>query len=90
LQLHPTGRQALEMTAEYYPDIVLRISICRSWNGLTAAGQILKIAPGTGCIIISGERDPETIQDAMSYGNTGISVKPFTVDELAMAIEASQ
>jgi YesN/AraC family two-component response regulator len=81
------GRQALEMTAEYYPDIVLMDINMPLMDGLTAAGQILKVAPGTGCIIISGERDPETIRDAMSMGIREYLIKPFTVDELAAAIE---
>jgi len=81
------GRQALEMTTQYYPDIVVMDINMPIMDGLTAAGQILKIAPDIGCIIISGERDSETIQDAMSLGIEEYLIKPFTVDELAMAVE---
>ena len=81
------GRQAFEMAAEYRPDIILMDINMPLMDGLTAAGQILKIAPGTGCIIISAERDPETVHDAVSIGIQEYLIKPFTVDELAAAIE---
>ena len=81
------GRQALEMTTEHHPDIVLMDINMPIMDGLTAAGQILKIAPDIGCIIISGERDPETIREAMSIGIQEYLIKPFTIDELESAVE---
>jgi YesN/AraC family two-component response regulator len=81
------GRQALEMVGEHHPDIVLMDINMPIMDGLTAARQILKSAPDIGCIIISGERDPETIRDAMSIGIQEYLIKPFTIDELATAVE---
>ena len=81
------GRQALEMVGEHHPDIVLIDINMPIMDGLTAAGQILKIAPDIGCIIISGERDPETIREAMSIGIQEYLIKPFTIDELESAVE---
>ena len=81
------GRQALEMAAEHHPDIVLMDINMPIMDGLTATGQILKIAPDIGCIIMSGERDPETIRDAMAIGIQEYLIKPFTIDELESAIE---
>jgi YesN/AraC family two-component response regulator len=81
------GRQALEMTREHLPDIVLMDINMPIMDGLTAAGQILKIAPDIGCIIISGERDPETIREAMTIGIQEYLIKPFTIDELESAVE---
>ena len=81
------GRQALEMTTEHHPDIVLMDINMPIMDGLTAAGQILKIAPDIGCIIISGERDPETIRDATTIGIQEYLIKPFTIDELESAVE---
>jgi len=81
------GRQALEMTAQYYPDIVVMDINMPIMDGLTAAEQIQKITPDIGFIIISGERDSETIHDAKSLGIEEYLIKPFTVDELAMAVE---
>ena len=81
------GRQALEMAAEHHPNIVLMDINMPIMDGLTAAGQILKIAPDIGCIIISGERDPETIREAMSIGIQEYLIKPFTIEELESAVE---
>ena len=81
------GRQALEMAAEHHPDIMLMDINMPIMDGLTAARQILKITPDIGCIIMSGERDPETIRDAMSVGIQEYLIKPFTIDELEAAVE---
>jgi YesN/AraC family two-component response regulator len=81
------GRQALEMAAEYHPDIVLMDINMPLMDGLTSAQQIRKLAPDIGFIVISAERNPETIQDAVSIGIQEYLIKPFTVDELAAAVE---
>ena len=81
------GRQAIEMAIEHHPDIVLMDINMPIMDGMTAARQILKSAPDIGCIIISGERDPETIRDAMSIGIQEYLIKPFTIDELESAVE---
>ncbi len=81
------GRQAIEMAMEHHPDIVLMDINMPIMDGMSAARQILKSAPDIGCIIISGERDPETIRDAMSIGIQEYLIKPFTIDELESAVE---
>ena len=81
------GRQALEMAAEHHPDIMLMDINMPIMDGFTAARQILKIAPDIGCIIMSGERDPETIREAMAIGIQEYLIKPFTIDEMESAVE---
>jgi YesN/AraC family two-component response regulator len=81
------GRQALEMAAEHHPDIMLMDINMPIMDGFTAARQILKIAPDIGCIIMSGERDPETIREAMAIGIQEYLIKPFTIEELESAVE---
>ena len=56
-------------------------------NGLTAFKQISQTLPDTGCIIISAEKESETLQEAMSIGIRDYLFKPFTVDQLELAIE---
>lgn len=84
------GQQAIEMTREHRPDILLMDINMPLVDGLTAARQILKIAPSTGCIIISAERDPNVFREAMSIGIREYLIKPFTVDELEAAIRRTQ
>lgn len=80
------GQQALDMTREHRPDIVLMDINMPVMNGFTSAREIIKIAPATGFIITSAERDPSAFREAMLMGIQEYLIKPFTVDELEAAI----
>jgi YesN/AraC family two-component response regulator len=80
------GQQAIEMTREHLPDILLMDINMPVVDGLTAIRQILKFAPNTGCIILSAERNPNAFREAMSLGIREYLIKPFTVDELEAAV----
>jgi len=80
------GLQALQLAREQRPDIVLLDINMPEMDGLTAYREIHKILPGTGCIIISAEKDTATFRTAISVGVQEYLIKPFTVDELEAAI----
>jgi YesN/AraC family two-component response regulator len=80
------GVQALQLAKEQRPDIVLLDINMPEMDGLTAYREITKILPGTGCIIISAEKDSSTFRNAISVGVQEYLVKPFTVEELEAAI----
>jgi len=80
------GLQALQLAKEHHPDIVLLDINMPEMDGLTAYREIAKALPGTGCIIISAEKDTSTFRTAISVGVQEYLVKPFTVDELEAAI----
>ncbi len=81
------GLQAVEMTKEYHPDIVILDVNMPAMDGLTAYKHIIQEYPGTGCIIISAENDPTTVSAANSMGIREYLVKPFTTEELETAIK---
>jgi len=81
------GLQALQLSKEQHPDIVLLDINMPEMDGLTAYREIHKVLPGTGCIIISAEKDTATFRNAISVGVQEYLVKPFTVEELEAAIE---
>ena len=81
------GLQAVEMTKEQDPDIVVLDVNMPEMNGLAAYKEITKIRPDTGCVIISAEKDSEILRVAMSLGIRDYLFKPFTVDQLENAIE---
>jgi YesN/AraC family two-component response regulator len=56
-------------------------------DGLSAYLRIAQIHPDTGCIIISAEKDTTTLRTAMSLGVQEYLIKPFTVDELDVAVK---
>ena len=81
------GVQALQLSKEQHPDIVLLDINMPEMDGLTAYREIAKVLPGTGCIIISAEKDASTFRNAISVGVQEYLIKPFTVEELEAAID---
>ncbi|NWG35515.1 MAG: response regulator [Chloroflexi bacterium] len=80
------GRQALQLAKEHQPDIVLLDINMPEMDGLTAYREIQKILPGTGCVIISAEKDTTTLRAAMTLGVQEYLIKPFTLEELETAV----
>jgi two-component system response regulator YesN len=80
------GLQAVEFAKEQHPDIVFLDINMPEMDGLTAYSEILKIHPDTGCVIISAEKDTTTLRTAMSIGVQEYLIKPFTVEELEIAV----
>src|SRR5678815_838883 len=62
------GLQALQLAKEQHPDIVLLDINMPEMDGLSAYREIHKVLPGTGCIIISAEKDSTTLRNAISVG----------------------
>src|SRR5271169_960403 len=54
-----TGREAVQLTRELRPEIVVMDIAMPLLNGLEATRQILKAFPGTKILILSAHSDPE-------------------------------
>lgn len=80
------GVQAVQLAKEHHPDIVLLDINMPEMDGLTAFRNIAQIHPDTGCIILSAEKDTTTLRTAISLGVQEYLIKPFTIDELEVAI----
>lgn len=81
------GAQAVQLAREHHPDIVLLDINMPEMDGLSAFRHIVQMRPDTGCIIISAEKDPSILRTAMSIGVQEYLIKPFTVDELEVAVK---
>ena len=81
------GRQAVEMTEEQHPDIVILDINMPEMDGLTAYQHIVQAHPDTGCIIISAEDNPAIVNAATSIGIQEYLIKPFFVDEIEAAVK---
>jgi len=80
------GIQAVEMTKAQRPDIVVLDINMPEMNGLDAFKHIKQLHPDTGCIIISAEKETSILHEAMSLGIRDYLFKPFTVDQLEVAV----
>jgi YesN/AraC family two-component response regulator len=80
------GKQAIEMARDCKPDIAILDINMPEIDGLTAYEAMLETNPNIACIVISGEKDNQTIRRAMSVGAREYLIKPFTVDELNLAV----
>lgn len=80
------GVQAVQLTEENHPDILLLDINMPEMDGLSAYRNIAQVHPDIGCIIISAEKDTTTLRTAMSIGVQEYLIKPFTIEELETAI----
>lgn len=81
------GREAIEMARIHQPDIALMDVNMPHTNGLQAIAAMRAERPELACIIISAERDTETLLEAMAIGARGYLTKPFTTDQLIETFE---
>lgn len=80
------GVKAVELANEHQPDIAVMDINMPEMDGLSAYGKMLETQPNLACIIISSEKDSQTLRTAMSLGAREYLIKPFTVDELNIAV----
>jgi DNA-binding NarL/FixJ family response regulator len=81
-----TGREALRLTHELRPDVIVMDIAMPLLNGLEATRQILKAFPGTKILILSAHSDPQYVEQVVVAGALGYLVKQSSGDVLAKAI----
>lgn len=81
------GRQAVELAQTKQPDIALMDVRMPQMDGLTAINEMLKARPNLACVVISAERDRETLMEAMRAGARDYLIKPFTADQITQVMQ---
>jgi DNA-binding response OmpR family regulator len=85
----PSGEDALEQIRRHAPHAAILDVQMPGGGGLAALEQI-KADPATAGIpvmMLTGERNPETVMQALSGGAADYMVKPFNPDMLAERVE---
>jgi DNA-binding NarL/FixJ family response regulator len=85
-----TGREAVQMTSELCPQIVVMDIAMPLLNGIQATRQILKAFPATKILILSAHSDPEYVEQVIKAGALGYLVKQSSGEVVAKAIRELQ
>jgi DNA-binding NarL/FixJ family response regulator len=83
------GRTAVDLAREHQPQVVVMDISMPELNGVEAARQILREAPGTRVIALTAHTDQRLVTEMLSAGATGYVVKDAAVDELVQAIRTT-
>jgi len=81
-----TGREAVRLTAQLRPAVVVMDISMPLLNGLEATRQILKALPKTKVIILSAHCDDNCVEQVMGYGASGYLIKQTSFQDLAIAV----
>jgi DNA-binding NarL/FixJ family response regulator len=84
------GREAVELTRNLHPAVVLMDIAMPLLNGLEATRRILSALPSTKVIILSAHNDDAYVQHATQAGAVGYLLKQAPLDVLAQAIREVQ
>lgn len=82
------GREAIQLIAEYKPDIVLMDIAMRELNGLEATTRITRDFPEVRVIILSMHANEEYVWQALKSGAAGYLLKDAGMAELELAVMA--
>jgi pilus assembly protein CpaE len=81
-----TGKEAIELTQELKPDVVLMDINMPDMDGITATETIRRRQPYVQIVILSVQNDPNYMRRAMLAGARDFLTKPPMGDELGAAI----
>jgi len=82
------GRQAVTMTKELNPDVVILDIGMPSLNGLEATRQILKMRPQTKVLILTMHESDSVIREVLDAGARGYILKTDAGRDLVTAVES--
>lgn len=80
------GRQAVQLTLEHQPDVVVLDVAMPLLNGLEATRQITREAPRTKVLVLSSYSDDEYVQQLTEEGAAGYLIKQTAGNDLIKAI----
>jgi DNA-binding NarL/FixJ family response regulator len=81
-----TGREAVLMTKQFCPDVVVMDIAMPLLNGIQATQQILSASPKTKILVLSAHADPEYVDQLMALGVLGYLTKQTSAEMVARAV----
>jgi NarL family two-component system response regulator LiaR len=83
-----TGREAVELTLHYRPDVVLMDIVMPELDGITATRRIVATHPGQRVILLTGSEDEDMALIGLRAGAVGFLTKDVPVEALPRAVLA--
>ncbi len=80
------GAKAVEMFKEHKPDLVTMDLTMPNLDGLECIKQIRALSQNTSILVVSALSDRQTGLRALQYGARGFICKPFTDEQLVIAL----
>jgi DNA-binding NarL/FixJ family response regulator len=80
------GREAVALTEQYRPDVVLMDLSMPHMNGLEATRQIASKVPASKVLVITASRNEGLLQQMLDAGAAGFVLKTGDTDELLSAV----
>jgi DNA-binding NarL/FixJ family response regulator len=81
-----TGREAVAMSRQLRPNVVVMDVAMPLLNGIQATQQILSEAPKARILILSAHADPEYVDQLMALGVVGYLTKQTSAEMVARAV----
>ena len=78
------GQEAIELAQQFQPDLAILDVKMPVLDGISAAEQIIEIAP---VLMLTAFSQRDLVERAVEAGAMAYVVKPFTIDDLVPAIE---
>ncbi len=83
------GREALQLCADYSPDIVLMDVVMPELNGIEATKAIHERYPNVKVLALSSFQDEDGVRAMLQAGAVGYVLKTSSIDDLAHTIRAA-
>lgn len=84
-----SGRQALDLAALHRPEIALLDVVMPPPDGIAVCQELLRRAPTTEVILMTGISDPVRLQRAGELSIAGLLRKPLTSDAVIAAVASA-
>jgi DNA-binding NarL/FixJ family response regulator len=81
-------REAVSLTTELKPDIVLVDMFLETSSGLDTAKQLLRVSPNTRIVLFASSNDEKLLFEAIRIGVHGYLQKTLSIDDLRRALRA--
>jgi NarL family two-component system response regulator LiaR len=83
------GQQAVQLSIEHRPDVVLMDLVMPGMDGIAATRAIRERVPDTQVVVLTSFKEDTLVQSAIEAGAIGYLLKDSRADDLADAIRAA-